>query len=161
MQKFRPNRLSKISVFGLKSAIFDSSIPTEPKNELETTKKNFRGLWDPFGAGRKFFDHPAPKRSIWGCRNFCKIAFLGPNFSSFRLWEVSRAPKWFGRYQKLFTKAMESFWCGPKKFRPPHPKKSDFWGAEISTKRNLTISGPKKIFFWPFFELVEGRSLGG
>ena len=80
-------------------------------------------------------------------QKFLQNRIFGPNFSSFRFWESSRAPKWFGRHQKLFPRALEPLWCGPKKFRPPHPKKVDFGGAEISTKPNLTISGLKK-FFW-------------
>ena len=92
-------------------------------------------------------------------QKFLQNRIFGPNFSSFRLWEVSRAPKWFGRHQKLFTRALEPLWCGPKKFRPPHPKKVDFGGAEISTKPNLTISGPKKIF-WPFFWVGRGSFIG-
>ena len=36
-------------LFGLKSAIFSSSNPTEPKNGLGITPKFFWGLWDLFG----------------------------------------------------------------------------------------------------------------
>ena len=133
-RNFGQNDFQKFRFFGLKSAIFDSSNAPEPKNELGITKKFFRWRWDPFGAGRKNFDHPAPKRSILGVQKFLQNRIFRPNFSSFRLWEVSRAPKWFGRHQKLFTRAVEPLWCRPKKFRPPHPKKVNFGGAEISAK---------------------------
>ena len=85
MQKFRPKWLSEISVFGLKLAIFGSRRPIEPKNGFEMAKKVFRGLWTLFGAGRNFFDHPAPKRSILGVQKFLQKRVLGPNFGSFRL----------------------------------------------------------------------------
>ena len=102
---------------------------------------------------------PHPKKVDFGVQKFLQNRIFGPNFSSFRLWEVSRAPKWFGRHQKLFTRTLEPLWCGPKKFRPPHPKKVDFGGAEIPTKPILTVFGQNN-FFDHFFELVEGRSLG-
>ena len=36
--------------------------------------------------------------------------------------------------KNFFPRALGPFWCGPKFFRPPHPKKVDFGGAEISAK---------------------------
>jgi len=157
MQKFRPNWLQKFWDFGLKSAIFESRNPTEPKKGLGMTKKFFWGLWDLFGAGRKNFDHPTPKRSILGVQKFLQNRVFWPNFGSFRLWWAYGVPKWFGQHEKLFTRALEPLWCGLQIYHPSHPKMVDFGGSEISTEPNSTIFG-QKIFFDHFFELVKSRT---
>ena len=159
MQKFRPNRLSEISVLGLKSAVFGSSNPTEPKNELGSTQNFFWALWSPFGADRNFFDHPTPKRSILGVQKFLQNRIFGPNLSGFLLWKAYIAPKWFSRHQKLFAWALEPLWCGPKKYRPPPPQKGRFGAAEISTKPILTIFSEKKNWsnFWSWQRWIIRR----
>ena len=134
----------KFRFFGLKSAVFDSRNATETKNELGIIKKIFRGLWDLFDAGRKNFDHPAPKRSILGVQKFLQNRIFGLNFSSFRLWEVSRAPKWFDRHQKLFTRALEPFGRGQKEFHPPHPEKVNFGVQKFLPKPSGPLFGQKK-----------------
>ena len=127
-------------------------------NDLKVTKKCFRELWDPFGAGRKFFGHPAPKRSIfWRDRNFCKSTFW-PNFSGFRLWEACAASYWSGRHEIFSERALEPHWYGPKNFNHPHPKRADLGQQKFLPNPFWPFFGQK--FFDLFFELVEGRSLG-
>ena len=157
MQKFRSNRIQKLRHFGPKSAVFESRNPTKPKNGLGVTKKVFSGLWDLFGAGRKNFDHPTPKRSILGVQKFLQNRVFCPNFGSFRLWWAYGVPKWFGQHKKLFSRALEPLWCGLKIYHPPHPKMVDFGGSEISTEPNSTIFGQKNVFY-QFFELVKSRT---
>ena len=106
----------KFRFFGLKSAVFDSSNATEPKNELGIIKTFFRGLLDLFGAGRKHFDHPTPNRSILGVQKFLQNRIFWPNFSSFRLWWAYMVQKWVGWNQKVFARALEPLWGGPRKF---------------------------------------------
>ena len=65
----------KIAFLGLISAVFDSDRPTESQNGSSVTKNFLRRLWNPFGAGRKFFDHPTPKRSILGVQKFLPSLF--------------------------------------------------------------------------------------
>ena len=159
MQNFRPKLISKIRDFGQNSAIFDSDNPREVNNEFGDTKKCFWGLWNLFGAGRKFFDHPAPKSSILGCRNFCKIAFFGLISPLFDPGGPKESQTGFFQYQKLFTMSFESLWCVPRTFHPTWLKKVGFGGSEISTKPILTIFG-RKMFFELFFWISKKSYLG-
>ena len=149
MQKFQPKSISKIRDFGLNSAIFDSDNPTEPKKGLGMTKKFFWGLWDLFGAGRKNFDHPTPKRSILGVQKFLQNRVFWPNFGSFRLWWAYGVPKWFGQHEKLFTRALEPLWCGLKIYHPPTPKWS-ILGAQKFLPSQIRPFLVKKIFLTIF-----------
>ena len=77
MQKFRPFWLSEISVFGLKLAIFGSRKPIETKNGLGITKIFSECFGTPLVRAEKFSATPPQKGRFWGCRNFCKNAYLG------------------------------------------------------------------------------------
>ena len=77
MQKFRPNWLQKFRDFGLKSAIFESRNPTEPKKGLGMTKKFSEGFGTSLVRAEKISATPPQKGRFGGCRNFCKIAFFG------------------------------------------------------------------------------------
>ena len=107
-RNFGRNGFQKFRFFGLKSAVFDSDNPTEAKNELGDTKKFSGELWNPFGAGRNNFDHPAPKRPILGVQKFLQNRVFEASFSSFRLWWAYRVQKWVEYHEKIFPRALEA-----------------------------------------------------
>ena len=129
MQKFWPILISKICDFGPNSAIFDSTNSTEAKNEFDTTKKLSRGLWDLFGRSRKFFDHPTPKRSIWGCSNFCKIAFFGLLSAVFDSGRPTESQNGLSNI-KNFLRALESLWYRAKTIQPSRPPENSIFGVQ-------------------------------
>ena len=51
------------------------NLETSSCKQLGKSETMLRRLWNPFGAGRKFFDHPTPKRSILGVQNFLPSLF--------------------------------------------------------------------------------------
>ncbi len=63
---FRPHEIRKSAIFGRKSVFFDSKEAPTPQNEVGTMKIFLEAHLQLFGAGRKVFDYPAPRRPIFG-----------------------------------------------------------------------------------------------
>ena len=130
MQKFRPNWLQKFRDFGLKSAIFESRNPTEPKKGLGMTKKFFWGLWDLFGAGRKNFGHPTPKKCVFGGAELSTkttfSSFFRPNSTFWVSWYTYTMWRWENSISKCCLSFLDLRWCFPKIFWSSHPKKVVF-----------------------------------
>ena len=82
---FRPQKILKYVIFGLKSLFFGFCGATESPNRVPDPKIFLGALLDIFGAGRIFSGHPAPTTHNFGHRNFCIQPFLGENrhFSHF------------------------------------------------------------------------------
>ena len=158
MQNFRPKLISKIRDFGQNSAIFDSDNPREVNNEFGDTKKCFWGLWNLFGAGRKFFDHPAPKSSILGCRNFCKIAFFGLILLVFDPGGL-KSHKLVFSVSKTFYNVFRVSLMRAENISPNMAQKGRFWGLRNFYEANFDYIWSENVF-WTFFWISKKSYLG-
>ena len=149
MQNFRPKLISKIRDFGQNSAIFDSDNPREVNNEFGDTKTCFWGLWNLFGAGRKFFDHPAPKSSILGCRNFCKIAFFGLISPVFDPGGPKESQTGFFSI-KNFLQCLSSLFDAYREHFTQHGPKRSVWGAQKFLRSQFWLYLVGNVF-WTIF----------
>ena len=68
--RFSAIEISEIADFGRKSAFFDSNEAPAPQNVFRTMKIFLEADYHFFGAGRKFFGHPAPRMYILGLLKF-------------------------------------------------------------------------------------------
>ena len=124
MQQFRPKWLSEISVFALKLASFGSRKAIETKNELGITKFFSECFGTSLVRAEKFSTTPPQKGRFWGCRNFYKIAFLGPISAVFGS-ESPPEPQNGSVGIKNFLRGLWSpFGAGRKNFGHLTPKRS-------------------------------------
>ena len=135
----------KFRFLGLKSAGFDSSNATETKNELRITKKFSRGIWDPFGAGRKNFDHPAPKRSILGVQKFLQNRLFGLISAVFDSGGPIWSQKGLGGTKNFLRELWNPFGADQKNFDHPTPNRS-FWGLQKFLPTQFGPFWSKKFF---------------
>ena len=123
-RNFGQNDFQKFRFFGLKSAIFGSDKPVEPKNELGTTKKFSDTFGTPLVRAEKISTTPPHKGRFWGCRNFCKIAFLGLISAFFDSGRPTESQDRLGDIKIFLRELWKPFGIGQKNFDHPAPKRS-------------------------------------
>ena len=111
------------------------------KFELGTQEKNGR-----------YFEQNLVQKKIWGAPDTHRPKFVRKRFSKFSIFGLFsakittfwvlypyRVRKWDEQHEKNFSSFLDPIWCGPKKFRPPHPKKVCFRGCRIVHKNNVFV----------------------
>ena len=93
--------LAKNAVFRLKSMFLSYNGGVEAKNEVSTLKIFLETLLGIFGAGRNFFDHPAPKRLLFRLSDFSTKSHFCQK-SGFSRFCCLCGPKW-ARCRKIFS----------------------------------------------------------
>ena len=97
---------------------------------------------------KKFWGAPDTHRPKFVRKRFSKFSIFGlfsAKITTFWVLYPYRGRKWCEHHEKIFLSFLDPIWCGPKNFRPPHPKKVCFRGCRIVHKNHVFVDFSTKL----------------